>query len=976
MAFLSSVFGTALGSAAKVGSEAIREARQKDALSIEEFKKNVQEKKAAFAKQQAAASKKAQEINDIAKFLQNQTGYENFNSIELNDLAIKLSQMAGNKPAIQYFQENMKEGKLNLIPQINRTATMRDVGLIDGKPTKPAIEVERASSMVGEKKPTVQAQTASMLAPVKERGFLKSALVGQDPGRLQREALQQMGLTEEQYDNIFSAIPQYPMDNNTASYLLEKATPDDTVLHDRIIKKDDEIRKLLTEKNPALLSQSVKIQQAPLDQTQRGVGGSERVPAVAAFREQNPFIYLTTKMNQYLTDTDRDPKSPTYGQRLKDIPLAQEMMSSLQDTVLTQFGAAEANKGVIKTFNELYKDKKKILVDLSSTLTPNMKTTLDYTKEMKEIDELTIQRDLLLFDPNSRQEVIRLSNEIGQKITRLHSNLTPVISQEDKRKEFKSVYDIIRDLDKKERLLVRLTKTEYEDYAKLHEDYNNALKMPDPTSAMQNIFDRARSLKDALKPDPTKFIGETEKEKRFFIRNLYNDWERRNKLKLDNMSPAESAELKELALEVITNDVMADQLSTKERIIDGKAYKRRVSYIMSEDGKTPRINIDLVELDTVINGVSLKPGTGTKEFREARDNVQKYTTSLMDLGMITQQAEKDGLTFGSVGDFRVFWGSVSDNIRDIGFAFGYENVPFFKNSDKQAARAQVAKIRQLAINLISGAKNQLFKDPRLSDQDLSYVVNYIGILTRPGELKFIGQTNALTAILGLERVFLGQLAKNMYIARGKTQTNAIMAGDFRPALDLVTGEEIAGVKEINMRKNSMAANLFRTLAQTRGINIDLFINDEGRFDYAKMKKYFADPTKTFGFGPGGVALSEGPALKKFEETIDEMHNTVEYALQSANALTQYEDNSMFKQNYVTPGQAMTLTDDPKAKKRARDTLAALANQTDDMDLAEGATELLKRVDAGEINLQGGNWERAPLPIVNQGIKAIGGLIGQ
>ena len=55
MALLSSLFGTALGSAARVGSEAIREARQRDALSIEEFKKNVKEKKAAFAKQQAAA---------------------------------------------------------------------------------------------------------------------------------------------------------------------------------------------------------------------------------------------------------------------------------------------------------------------------------------------------------------------------------------------------------------------------------------------------------------------------------------------------------------------------------------------------------------------------------------------------------------------------------------------------------------------------------------------------------------------------------------------------------------------------------------------------------------------------------------------------------------------------------------------------------------------------------------------------------
>ncbi len=97
MAFLSSVFGTALGSAAKVGSEAIREARQRDRLTIEDFKKNVQAKKAAFTKQQAEATKKAEEINKLAQYLSDQEGYENFNSIELNDLALKLTQMAGNR---------------------------------------------------------------------------------------------------------------------------------------------------------------------------------------------------------------------------------------------------------------------------------------------------------------------------------------------------------------------------------------------------------------------------------------------------------------------------------------------------------------------------------------------------------------------------------------------------------------------------------------------------------------------------------------------------------------------------------------------------------------------------------------------------------------------------------------------------------------------------------------------------------------
>ena len=88
MALFSSVFGTALGAAAKVGSEAIRESRESDRLAKEEFKKNIQAKKEAYAKQQAAAQKEAAKVNEIARFLSNQEGYGNFNSVELNDLEV------------------------------------------------------------------------------------------------------------------------------------------------------------------------------------------------------------------------------------------------------------------------------------------------------------------------------------------------------------------------------------------------------------------------------------------------------------------------------------------------------------------------------------------------------------------------------------------------------------------------------------------------------------------------------------------------------------------------------------------------------------------------------------------------------------------------------------------------------------------------------------------------------------------------
>ena len=87
MALLSSVLGTALGSAARVGSEAIREARERDALSIEQFKKNIQAKKEAFAKQQAAAQKANEKVQTVANFLQGQYKDKQFNAMELEDLA-------------------------------------------------------------------------------------------------------------------------------------------------------------------------------------------------------------------------------------------------------------------------------------------------------------------------------------------------------------------------------------------------------------------------------------------------------------------------------------------------------------------------------------------------------------------------------------------------------------------------------------------------------------------------------------------------------------------------------------------------------------------------------------------------------------------------------------------------------------------------------------------------------------------------
>ena len=257
----------------------------------------------------------------------------------------------------------------------------------------------------------------------------------------------------------------------------------------------------------------------------------------------------------------------------------------------------------------------------------------------------------------------------------------------------------------------------------------------------------------------------------------------------------------------------------------------------------------------------------------------------------------------------------------------------------------------------------MFKDPRLSDQDLSLVLNFIGILGRPGEVKLIGQSNALTAIYGLERVFLAQLARNMYIARGKDQTNTIMSGDFRL-------HPVTGVEEVDLSKDSMAATLFDLVAKTRGINLEDFTGEDGNLDDNKIEAYFLDPSNTFGYASGDPKNPKplnGPAgLAYFRDTVDEIMDSVIYALDSANSITQYKSGKMFQERHITSGTALELTNNEAQVQRTRGILEGLADQG-----VPGAAELLKDVKDGKRKLYGGNWERKDASLMQKGLNMLG-----
>ena len=110
---------------------------------------------------------------------------------------------------------------------------------------------------------------------------------------------------------------------------------------------------------------------------------------------------------------------------------------------------------------------------------------------------------------------------------------------------------------------------------------------------------------------------------------------------------------------------------------------------------------------------------------------------------------------------------------------------------------------QTSIGFFKGAKDAIFKDPRISDQDKALIERYIGILDDP----FVGETRALAAIAGLERQFAVSMANAFAINFGAGKEGGMKI--------IETTED--GVLDVN--KESVAQLVFRRLAEAQGLDV-------------------------------------------------------------------------------------------------------------------------------------------------------------
>ena len=237
----------------------------------------------------------------------------------------------------------------------------------------------------------------------------------------------------------------------------------------------------------------------------------------------------------------------------------------------------------------------------------------------------------------------------------------------------------------------------------------------------------------------------------------------------------------------------------------------------SSDGQFYRIgpngNLQRIDMESPM-------GIPEPRYKVKSENNKKNKANInimFSLGEQLQLLNKQPNGYNIIGDFILRTGDIFDMANSL---IG-SNLEIGDN-----AVAEIQRLRQLSKPLISRAKDALFEDPRLSDQDLRIVLDYVAIINDAG----IGSTRATAALLGLTEAISTDYAMRMYennrtmqIVR-YNQNNAINIFDENGEVDV---------------ESTVAGSVIGTMAQTQGIK--LLNKDEivklRRENFAAYKKY-------------------------------------------------------------------------------------------------------------------------------------------
>lgn len=152
-------------------------------------------------------------------------------------------------------------------------------------------------------------------------------------------------------------------------------------------------------------------------------------------------------------------------------------------------------------------------------------------------------------------------------------------------------------------------------------------------------------------------------------------------------------------------------------------------------------------IDRVIGGKLAAPSAEIE--RENQELIKTNYGNLERVGKIRKTLAKYPNAFNFIGNIRMKLTDFSD-------------MAGAKTLSDALGGGELQDSLQSAILFFKGAKDAIFKDPRISDQDKLLIEKYLGILNDPT----VGNTRAIAAITGLERQFVTSMASSFAINTG------------------------------------------------------------------------------------------------------------------------------------------------------------------------------------------------------------------
>ena len=368
--------------------------------------------------------------------------------------------------------------------------------------------------------------------------------------------------------------------------------------------------------------------------------------------------------------------------------------------------------------------------------------------------------------------------EDWKKVNELYYDITKnkVITQKDPEKKLSPYQKTINDLAVKhlEKNINKGVEYPAGKIEELNKALINAQQNLDNDEAWQVVNLLVKNLKPTYVGDEKTLSAKEQVKSDMFYNTIIKSEHYTNKI---NSALGDEATLKQIAEEVRKK---ANELTVAGNIVlDGSLFKENV--VVGDDG----------QVKVYVEPINIGPGAVSeltpKALEEANKNLNSSMTALEDVAFLMGLLKKYPNAYNIIGTTRLELGNLSD-------IFG--SVTGVQLLDQQRTQLQ-QDAKQRMIGFVSNVKDRLFKDPRLSDQDLKLVKQYIGVI----ENNTIGESAAQAALVGLERIF--------------TTTIAVGLTDTMPNKTIVVKDEYGGM---DLDEDSVARDLLNKMVLASGIS--------------------------------------------------------------------------------------------------------------------------------------------------------------